>query len=957
MGEVYSARDTRLGREIAIKILPATSSPDALARFVQEARAASALNHPNIVTIYDIGEYERAPFIAMELVPGESLREELRRGALPVKRILRIASETASALAAAHAKAIVHRDLKPENLMVTPDGHVKVLDFGLAKIALPGEGATLGFTPGRTNPGMVVGTVGYMSPEQASGHVVDFRSDQFSLGTILYEMITGRRAFLRDNVVDTLSSILHDEPEPIEKAAPGTRIPTALRWVVERCLAKEPSERYGSTVDLHHDLARIQTHLSDLAAPDSRLSGGSSSAVEPLSSRSSTERLKSPPPSTADAIAKAEPSATWSQALASGSNRARFSQGARRLAGAALVALFAAVLGVLIGRATRGRPASEAPSIRYVTYSGADAQPTLSPDGRLLVFTSNRDGRARLWIKEVAGGTELALTHGEEDTLPRLAPDGASVLFVRSEAPNAGSSELVKSLYRVPVLGGEPRRIVSGVTAGDLSPDGRHVAFVRLVTENGRTASVLMRANADGGEAVELLRLPARALVNPRFSPDGSLLAATQYVTPGNTLGEIVLVPTAGGAPRKPPALPSTGRVAALAWAGEDELLIAQATSATLRTGSTRLLRQNIQTGAVEALFSVPMLTAVVDTNRSGLVALDGLASRQNLREIPLEPPLLASRRNPGRPAKTRTIFEGWENAQFKPFPDTGRWLTRGSCADRQPAFSPDGEWVVFSSNRNGNLDLFSTSTKTGAVRQLTADAADDWDPAFTPDGRHVIWSSNRSGHFEIWMSDADGSGSRRVSDDQADAENPTATRDGQWIVYSSFHPQKRGIWKVHPDGTGAVPIVANETNLPEVSPDGRLVAYLIDSAISKEVEIRVLRLADGQEIPFHGAIPKSFNNVGRLRWAPDGHAIAFVGPGPGGAGGIYIQDVDKDGRDTSATRRPIAGFDPDIPTESFAISPDGTRLVLSRVEDVNGVMLAEPVVRAGEGANRERSR
>src|SRR6266851_2539529 len=243
MGEVYRARDTRLGREIAVKVLPAAISadPDRRQRFEQEARSASALNHPNILTIYDIGSSEGTTYIAMELVEGRTLREILAAEPLPARKLLDYAVQIADGLAKAHAAGIVHRDLKPENLMVSRDGFVKILDFGLAKLVEPlsKEGSELPTAiASATQPGTVMGTVGYMSPEQASGQTVDFRSDQFSLGTILYETATGKRAFQGKTGAETLVAILREEPEPIGKVNPKT--PAPLRWLIERCLAKDP---------------------------------------------------------------------------------------------------------------------------------------------------------------------------------------------------------------------------------------------------------------------------------------------------------------------------------------------------------------------------------------------------------------------------------------------------------------------------------------------------------------------------------------------------------------------------------------------------------------------------------------------------------------------------------------------------------------------------------------------
>jgi TolB-like protein len=276
MGEVYRARDTRLGREVAVKVLPAGVSSDTerLRRFEKEARSASSLNHPNIVTVHDIGESGATSYIAMEVVDGRTLRDILGDGDLPPRRLLAIAAQVADGLAKAHGAGIVHRDLKPENVMVTRDGLVKILDFGLAKLTQPEDpsGATQSPTvSGATEPGIVMGTVGYMSPEQALAKALDFRSDQFSFGSIVYEMATGKRAFTRGSSPETLTAIIRDEPEPIASLAPLT--PAPLRRIVERCLAKSPDDRYASTRDLARDLQDLREDLRAGSQAEAAVSG------------------------------------------------------------------------------------------------------------------------------------------------------------------------------------------------------------------------------------------------------------------------------------------------------------------------------------------------------------------------------------------------------------------------------------------------------------------------------------------------------------------------------------------------------------------------------------------------------------------------------------------------------------------------------------------------------------
>ncbi len=389
MGEVYRARDTRLEREVAVKVLPEglAGSSEALARFASEAKAVAALSHPNILALFDVGESDGVRYAVSELLEGETLRLAMARGPMPPRRALDIAREVAEGLAAAHEKGIVHRDVKPENVFLTKDGHVKVLDFGLARHDVsrrdPGDtrSPTLAAISGE---GVVLGTVAYMSPEQARGDAVDFRSDQFSLGTVLYEMLAGAKPFDAASVPETLTAIIRDEPEPLEKRAP--HVPAPVRWLVERLLAKERSERYDATRDVARDLKGLRDHLSTWtpSSPGARAGGKGVSRWIPLA------------------------------------------------AGGALLL----VLGAIAGRRT-APPSLPPPRLTYITSSGQDGAPAISPDGRLCAFASSRGGVSRIWLKQLADGSEIALTEGP-DRAPRFTPDSTSVFFVRGAAPAPG---------------------------------------------------------------------------------------------------------------------------------------------------------------------------------------------------------------------------------------------------------------------------------------------------------------------------------------------------------------------------------------------------------------------------------------------------------------------------------------------------------------------------------------
>ncbi len=578
------------------------------------------------------------------------------------------------------------------------------------------------------------------------------------------------------------------------------------------------------------------------------------------------------------------------------------------------------VIGVLVATGLwwwigRSRPATvEPPTFHRLTYSGRDYSPAASADGRALAYASDRDGRPRIWLKQLAGGGESALTAGPDDR-PRFSPDGSTVLFSRDEGAH-------RSLYRTAVLGGEPRRIVEDATDGDWSPDGHQIVFIQFRKQNTVNWSSIALASADGAGAHELVRVQGN-LDSPRWSPDGRTIAARQAGASTGILDSILLVKPEGKGRRSIAPPGPAGRISSLAWSGTgDEILYAESESltSTRASVSTRVVRLSVETGRAQTAFWVPESIHSIDILGPGRLVFDAHSTLENLQEIPL--------------TRIATAPED-------------RWLTRGQSNDRQPAYSPDGEWVVFSSDKTRNLDLWKVSTKTGAVQRLTDDAADDWDPAFTRDGKKLIWSSNRSGPFEIWIAKADGSGARQLTHDGVDAENPTATADGQWIIYSSADPAKAGIWKIRSDGSGATRLTTGPAVWPEVSPDGRFAVYRnapYDWPNSRmtHISVRVVRISDGTVLPFEIRTKEGLS-AGRSRWTPDARAIAFVGPDEKGVNGVFVQDF-LPGRDTTATRRPLAGFDPNRMTESFGISPDGSRITIAGGERLSSLIIADHV-------------
>ena len=870
MGEVYRARDTRLGREVALKVLPAELANDAerLRRFEGEARAASSISDPHIVAVFDVGSSGGIAYLVSELVDGTDLRARVGEP-LPPKKAIGLAAQIAQGLAAAHEKGIVHRDLKPENILVTKGGLAKIADFGLARLAEDSaEGGSQVMTADaeRTATGTVMGTVAYMSPEQARGERVDFRSDVFSFGIILAELLTGKNPFKRATSPETLTAILREEP------LDDLPLPPDLRRVVSRCLEKNPDARYGSTRDLASDLRDLET------APSG------ASAAAPAAERARRERRLAP-------------------------------------------LLLAGAIGLAIGGALatwlRRPDAVEPIRVHALTYSGADGEPAASPDGKLIAFTSWRDGVSRIWIKQIVGGGEAPLTSGP-DGAARFSPDGSSLLFVHDSGRK-------QSIYRIGLVGGEPRPVLDDASAGDWSPDGRRIAFVR-VSAAGTAHNRIGVFDLGSGREKILVDEGNRLVHSARWSPDGRRIA---YAS-GSFSGPDWQVREADAESGRVEDLcrQSPGyQIGGVSWSGSGRAVffvqspivmgdVAGSGSRVIRcdAGSDRRRTLFWGDGLVWTNSSVSEVT-LTDVLAPGELLFSQRVRRENLRELTLSSPAAA---------------------------EAPRLLAEGSSIDRQPVYSPDGKRILFSSNRGGNLDLWTIDRGTGAIRQVTDDPAQDWDPAWTPDGKQVLWGSDRgSGRLEVWTANADGSGAHQVTHDGISAQNPTATPDGRWIVYWSGNPEKLGIWKIHPDGSGAALLQRGNPALCDVSPDGRYAVWVEQDRLNLHNTLHFVEVESGKAVPFTIVVPYTVGAPaiiwGRERWSPDGKAIYFVGENEKGLSGIYVQDF-APGRDTSSTRRPVAGFSRDYVSESFAVSPDGKLITLSASQDSSSVMVADRV-------------
>ncbi len=729
MGEVYRARDPRLGREVALKVLPESFAADAdrLRRFEQEARAASSLNHPNIVTIHEIGSANGTAYLAMELVDGASLRELLATGAMPPKRMLDIAVQIAEALAKAHGAGIVHRDLKPENVMLSRDGYVKLLDFGLAKlVAAPSDvSAAPTAAPQHTQAGSVMGTVGYMSPEQASGRPVDFRSDQFALGSILYEMATGKRAFQRPTGAQTMAAIIQDEPEPVAQVSPKTAPP--FRWIVERCLAKDPDERYASTRDLARDLKSVREHLGEVTTSAS----GAAAVVEPAPRR-----------------------ARWP------------------FAAAAIVA--AALLGLWAGRRTG---TVTQPKFQRLTFQrGTVSTARFGPDGSTVYYTAAWNGPPSRIYSLRPGNPESSVLPFPSASLLSISSAGEMAILLDPSYSSSGFA-LHGTLARVPLSGAAPKEVLANVSYAEWAPGTSELAVV----------------HRDGGKdrleypIGKVLFETAGWLQDPRFASDGRRIAFIEHSSQGDD-GTVCVVDLDG---KKTDLSTGWATVQGLAWSpGYREIWFTAAKDGIERelygvtpAGGLRLIRTMQGTPAL--LDVRPDGTALLsedDYRSSVLVFPPGASGGKDLTWFDWSSDRGLS--NDGRLLLFDESGEGGGSAG-------GAYLrpTDGSPAVRLGdgvgvALSADGEWALTRTFADVSRFVL-VPVKAGQPKAFPPDGFGRLAyGAYFPDGSRFVFVGNeKSKGSRLYVQDLAGGAARPLSDEGINPSRICVSPDGRFVA------------------------------------------------------------------------------------------------------------------------------------------------------------------------------
>ncbi len=714
MGEVYRAIDPRIGRPVAIKILPdsLTADADRLQRFEQEARSAGLLNHNNLLTIYELGSHEGAPYIVSELLEGESLRERMEAGAIAPRKAIEYAAQIARGLAAAHDKSIVHRDIKPENLFVTRDGRVKILDFGLAKLtANDAAGSDVRTAQRMTAPGTVLGTVGYMAPEQVRGGAVDHRSDIFSLGVVLHEMLTGRHPFQRDTSAETMTAILREDPPEITLS--GSQVTPALDRVVRHCMEKNPEERFQSARDLLFDLES--------------LSG--TSASHPSTAATGPRRLP------------------------------RYAV----IAAAILAVVAIAAVAFFAGRRTGGATDSVAPEtaeFQQVTYlPGSETSPSLSPDGRTVAFSSRSEGKEDIYIQRVDGRNAMNLTRDVpgDHAQPAFSPDGERIAF--------SSSREGGGIFLMGATGEAMRRLTAMGASPSWSPDGLTIVFAteRFFSPYARQAlSSIYSVDVATGRTTLLLNHDG---VQPRFSPHGTRIAF--WALPqGSGDREIFTMPATGD-----PDGTKTVRVTKDPytdwnpfWSPDGKWLY----FASDRHGSMNLWRVAIDeesgqthgdpervmlpASSIGEVSPSPDGSKVVFTNltQSSRIEEWSIEDPQRPPHVVFEGPLLATNIGSSPDGRHLAFSAAAPQEDLYVIGTDGsglRQLTNDAEKDRGPDWSPDGSEIAFYSSREGRWDVWSIRVDGSGLRRLTRTPGDQavvW-PRWSSDGKRLTANHGRN--------------------------------------------------------------------------------------------------------------------------------------------------------------------------------------------------------------------
>ena len=925
MGEVYSAVDAELGRNVAIKLLPGEFSADAdrKSRFKQEARVVSSLNHPNVITIYEIGENEHGSFLATEFVDGRTLRDVIKNDSLTLPRILKIIEQVANGLVAAHQANIVHRDIKPENIMVRRDSIVKVLDFGLAKPTVIENGDN---ESNKTIPGTVMGSARYMSPEQARGLAVDERTDIWSLGVVLYEMLVGKVPFGGDTTADTLASVIYREPEPLNEVMPN--LPDELHRILRRALQKDRDERYQSVKDFALDIKNLLYEMEHANSGERASHVTSSPGFSENPTIIHRTVSGNHPTNQTTVIDSAEYSSIFSPARSSKLKTALAAAGA-------LVLLAAASFGVYKWFGTEAPLESEAflrPQMTRIATDGKVSAPAISPDGKYVAYVSGEVGNRSLIVRQISTDSTVTVVPATNLNIHSVSfsPDGDYVYYCQTR-----SDFSINILYQVPTLGGTPKKLIEDVDSTvTFSPDGKQFAFLRYVSSTNETKVILV--NTSSLETSELATTKGTSFdflsTRPAWSPNGrSILLAAGKREGG--IGADMSIVELGIADRQFHEL-NKGKffgVGNFAWFADGSgFLFAGRES---QTNPVQIWRSSYP--------AIDIRPVTNDFNDYGEVSLS-------------------------QDARTIVTLKGETTSSM--------WKVSADGKDQQQITTDsrnlEGGWgliqladgsVIYSRTEAKKTELWRSDADGKNAKKLFADAGYPVAPVLSSDGKTIVFNLQKDRSSRIWKMNADGTNAVALTDDDPTFGdfNPSITADGSTVIFqrSMTSGDKVMFMSVPINGGKPELFYTDDTwNVfgPKLSPDGKRIAFSTYNVNTWEKKLRIATI-EGNKF---GTVERDleYNLINQIAWAPDSSSLVIVSSKSG------MQNI---------WRMPIDGSPDKQITDfksgrilNFTFVPNGKDLLVARGNTNNDLILVRDVDRVsgrddlarGRGRNSRRT-